>query len=59
MTRKDYIIIAEVLKNFKQYDKEGGVSDPIEYLVNEFGYQLQKQNSSFDIVKFKKAVNAN
>ncbi len=60
MTKKDYIVIATALKNalpfLGQCDKH--VSDMRENIINEFGFQLQKENSRFDIVKFKKFINS-
>ena len=53
MTRKDYILIADVLKVFAQTDLKGrDTNEIIHELVGKLAYQLHKDNNKFDFDKF-------
>ena len=57
MTKKDYIIIAKVLRNYKAYDKESGVTNPLEYFITELSYQMALDNPRFDEGRFRQFIN--
>lgn len=57
MTRKDYVLIAKVLRNYATMtvgamDQE----DLMQKLTYDFAVALKTENPSFDMVKFDKAV---
>lgn len=56
MTKKDYILIAEVLKNYRIRKEQGLIDNDLIYLIQEFSYQLEKQNKKFDILKFAEYI---
>lgn len=59
MTKKDYIRIAQVLKNFKKrFDnvpdrKQEPIKETIDYLINMFSISLRQDNWKFDESKFR------
>jgi len=55
MTKKDYIKIADILKQFKEA-KDNGVRDEVLFLVDEFSYWLEDNNPNFNEKKFREAV---
>lgn len=54
MTRKDYVVIAEILNNFK----EEIPSITFEDLVDEFSDMFNADNPNFKYDKFREACNA-
>lgn len=54
MTKKDYVLIAAVLR--RTIEKIQDDEDLKNFIINEFAYQLQKENPRFDIAKFKHAI---
>ncbi len=59
MTRKDYKLIAKALNDFNNtsiVDNKKVEIGHIENLVEIFASELERENSNFDIGKFRKAV---
>jgi hypothetical protein len=56
MTRKDYILIANVFAQHKK--RYGGRTDSVvDHVIEEMGEALQEENTRFDPVRFKEACN--
>jgi hypothetical protein len=55
MHRRDYILIAKVLRNNKQEAIETGIfsKEAIEKITNDFCAALKEENSSFNETKFR------
>jgi hypothetical protein len=60
MTRKDYILIAKVIKTFRGKLEneivESGDFNAILFLIDEFCYELEKGNKNFNESKFRQYV---
>jgi len=60
MTKKDYILIAKVLKNNKPVETNTQENEALMCLfysiLNNFKIELKKDNHSFDFSKFDKAI---
>lgn len=53
MTRKDYVVVAEILKDHKRYIPEA----TLESLIFDFNEMFLKDNPRFDADRFTEAVN--
>jgi len=54
MTKKDYILIAEVLKHYQA--SQNIDEDKIMFLANLFSYFLKQENKKFDRLKFCESI---
>ena len=58
LTKKDYIKIANIIKNFKYREEEHNLPfNPIKFLIDEFCYWLEDDNPNFNEVKFRNYIN--
>jgi hypothetical protein len=61
MTKKEYILIATCIKNFKKRqdqvleEQSQDTFDEIEFLINEFAYALEN-NTNFNEKKFREFI---
>ncbi len=56
MTKKDYILIADILRYYKINRPDNKQQELISQLSNDLCVELEKDNPRFDRVKFEKAV---
>jgi hypothetical protein len=56
MTKKDYIIIANAIKQALAITKGKGEKYGVELVVSKLSQELQKENNRFDIKKFCQAI---
>lgn len=60
MTKKDYILIANVVNDFKKTSTDNNkpvTQGHIDNLVDMLSYALKRENSSFDADRFSEACN--
>ena len=53
MTKKDYELIADVIRNFKREEANDTITNQVEFLIDEFAYKLEKDNFRFNEKKFR------
>lgn len=64
MTKKDYIKLAELIRNERQYFNDwqqvgiGSIQVPLDHLLNGLAYILAEDNPRFDRERFIKACNS-
>ncbi len=65
MTKKDYIKLAELIRNERQYFADwqkhgiGTIQVPLDHLLNGLCYILKSDNPKFDKTRFIEACDAN
>jgi hypothetical protein len=63
MTKKDYIALAKLIKNERQYFKDwqefgiGTIQVPLDHFVSGLCYILKSDNPLFNETKFREACN--